>query len=120
MALSTAFCWLAWAMVILYINPFQAGILGFLFFYVSLLLALIGTFSLAGFLIRIILIKKEVISKLVGISFRQAILFAVLIVGLLFLQSKQLLTWWNILLLVLALTILEFFFISYRTSQHNQ
>jgi hypothetical protein len=35
-----------------------------------------------------------------------------LVIGGLFLKSKNLLAWWNIILLVLALTVLEFFFMS--------
>ncbi len=120
MIISTLFCWLAWFFVIRNIDPQQAGFLGFLFFYISLLFALVGTFSVAGFLVRVFLMKDRDIKKQLGISLRQSFLFAILIVGLLFLQSKRLLTWWNILLLILALTILEFFLISYRSSRSSK
>lgn len=76
-------------------------------------LALTGTLSVIGFLLRAALLRQQfVVSRHVAVSFRQAVLLALLIVVALFLQSKSLLTWWNALLIVAALTVLEFFFIS--------
>lgn len=119
MIIGTVFSWLAWFLVVRYINPEQTGSLGFLFFYISLFLSLVGTFSLIGFLARFLLIKDKIIRNQLSISLRQSFLFTFLIIGLLFLQSKRLLTWWNIALLIMALTVLEFFLISYRSSRLN-
>jgi hypothetical protein len=114
MSICTLFCWLALALVIYFIDPTEAGFLGFAFFYSSLFLALTGTMSILGFAMRIKFVKDELVFRHVVSAFRQAILFSILIVGSLFLQSKSLLTWWNIILFILALTVLEFFFISYK------
>jgi hypothetical protein len=114
MSICTLFCWLAWVLVINYIDPTETGVLGFVFFYSSLFLAVLGTMSVFGFAFRMKIFKDELVYKQVGTAFRQAVMFGVLVVGSLFLQSKSLLTWWNIILFVLALTVLEFFFISYK------
>lgn len=114
MTLTTVVCWAAWAMIINITNPAEAGFWGFFFFYASLFLALAGTLSVIGFFIRKLVLKEELAFRHVAVSFRQAVLFAILVVGSLILQSKGLLTWWNILLFILVLTILEFFFISFK------
>ena len=114
MTLTTIVCWGAWISVINTINPIEAGFLGFFFFYSSLLLALTGTLSVIGFFIRKLVLKEELAFCHVAVSFRQAILFSILVAGSLILQAKGLLTWWNVLLFILALTVLEFFFISFK------
>lgn len=114
MSVCTLFCWLALVLVINYIDPTETNLLGFLFFYLSLFLACLGTMSVLGFAVRMKFLKDEIVYKQVGTAFRQAVMFSFLVTGSLFLQSKSLLTWWNILLFILALTILEFFFISYK------
>lgn len=114
MALATLVCWGAWVVVINNIDPTETGFLGFDFFYFSLFLAITGTLSVIGFFVRKLVLKEELAFRHVAVSFRQGILFAILIVGSLVLQSHKLLTWWNIILFILALTVLEFFFISFK------
>ncbi len=112
MSAATLFCWAAWAMVVHFINPQEAGSIGFLIFYLSLLFALIGTFSLFEFFLRVWFSHEQVIFRHLGVSFRQAILFALLLVIALILQGERFLTWWNMLLLVLFLSMLEYIFLS--------
>jgi hypothetical protein len=113
MVLGTALAWSAVALVIGTTDPTTAQPLIFGAFYVSLFLALTGTFSVAGFILRIGLLKQQlVVSRHVAISFRQAILLALLVVTALFLQSQSLLTWWSAIIIVMALTLLEFILIS--------
>jgi hypothetical protein len=114
MSISAVFCWVIWVLVLYLIDPTATGILGFTFFYLSLFLAMTSSLSVLGLLFRIKFSKEEVIFKIVTISFRQAMMLSFLVIGSLFLKSKNLLTWWNIVFLILALIILEFFFISYK------
>jgi len=114
MSISAVFCWIIWALVLYLIDPTETGLLGFVFFYLSLFLALAGTLSVVGLLLRMKFGKGELIFKTVTISFRQATMLAFLVIGGLLLKSKNLLTWWNVLFLVLALTVLESFFLSYK------
>ena len=113
MSFSTLLCWLIWGAVILRIDPEEVGSLGFFLFYLSFLLSLIGSLAILGFLVRI-KFSKEPTFKKVTISFRQAIWFSFLIVFFLSLKGQELLRWWNILLFILFLALLELFFITYR------
>lgn len=112
LAITTLLSWIAFGAVVMTINPQEAGAIGIGLFYISLSLGLIGTFSLAGFLIRTVFLKKEDVFNRISIAFRQAIFFTLLINGFLFLQSMRLLTWYNTAFLIIALAIAEFVVIS--------
>lgn len=105
MIIATVLCWAMVSLVIFRIDP-TTGATAILFFYASIFLALLGTFSLAGTIIRVLL-RKSVIAKQVKTSFRQGVLFSILIVCVLVLQSKNFLAWWNIFLLIIALAAIE-------------
>ena len=113
MTISAIFCWVIWVSVLYLIDPTQAGFLGFTFFYLSLFLSVVGTMSVMGLILRMKFGKEELVFRTVTVSFRQATLLGLLVIGGLILKSQRILTWWNILFLVLALTVIEFFFISY-------
>lgn len=117
MATATAACWIAWAVVLFNVDPDVAGAPGFALFYVSLFFSLLGGFFLLSFAIRRAMDKQELEYKLVGVSFRQSFFFAGLLVLALFLQGSSLLTWWNFLIIIIALTLVEFFFLSSGRNQ---
>jgi hypothetical protein len=117
MSLMTLFCWLAWLVVLYFINPTEAGFVGFLLFYCSLFVALVGTFSLFGFFLRVWFSREEVIFRHLGISTRQSIWFAILMVGSLLLLGAGYLRWWSELLLLAFLILLEFFFLSRKVTR---
>ena len=108
MSFGALICWLAWFFVLNSIDPVQAGFFGFLFFYSSLFLALTGTFSVIGFLIKkIVLQNDEIIFHHVKSTFRQGMLIATIIVaGLILLQTK-LLAWWSAILLLSFFIVIE-------------
>ena len=114
MSTSTFLCWVAWLVVLFYLNPEGAGFIGFLCFYVSLFFALLGTFSLLGFFIRVWFSREQIIFRHLGIASRQSLWFALLLVGTLIMQGSGYLRWWNALLLIFFLTVVEFFFLSRR------
>lgn len=109
----TIICWACFVYVIFTINPETTNLLGFVFFYTSLFLALVGTAAIVGFLVRFVALKKEMAFRLVKEAFRQSFLFAALIVSSLMLLSWDLFTWLNILFLVLGLSVVELFLLSY-------
>src|SRR5688572_16991928 len=118
MTLGTLLAWGGVAMVVATVDPTtaQAGV--FLAFYASLLLALTGTFSILGLLMRIGMLRRQlVVSRHVAVSFRQAVLLAALFSAALYLQGKSMLSWWNALLIAIALTVFEFVFISARAKK---
>lgn len=108
MSVGALICWLAWFFILGSIDPKQAGLFGFVFFYCSLFLALAGTFSVIGFLIKKIILKNDqIVFHHVKSTFRQGMLVAgVIILGLILLQIK-LLTWWNGILLILLFAAIE-------------
>jgi hypothetical protein len=117
MALSTALCWLGVFSIVNIVDPLEGGALGLLLFYAALSLALIGTFSVLAMLFRALLRRHEAATRHVAVSFRQSLLLTVLVVGALILQSRTILTWWNLLLFAGTLIILEFFLISFRSGR---
>ena len=113
MGILTTICWLAWVLILFFISPNKTGLIGFVLFYFSLFLAILGTAAILGFIIRVRLSQGPVF-KQIEVAFRQGIWISLLIVGLLLLQGLSLLKWWNGVLLVLFLIFLEFFFLSSR------
>ncbi len=114
MLLATAICWSAWAVVINSINPETTNWIGFVLFYTSLFLSLVGTSTIVGFVIRFVALKQELVFRQVAIAFRQSFSFAALIVALLIMQALHMLVWYNMIFLIIGLTVLEFFLISYK------
>ncbi len=118
MSLATLLCWASFIIVINTVNPFNTEFLGFVFFYSSLFLALIGTLSLLGFFLRHLFNKNQFVSTQVIISFRQSIWLAVVIVVGLYLQGQKLAAWWNLFILLILVVVVELYFL-YRTSDVN-
>ena len=111
MSILTGICWLGWLAVIFLISPAEAGFIGFILFYFSLFLALLGSFAIAGFLIRVRLSQRPVFAQ-TQLAFRQAIWMSLFVVAVLALKGLNILRWWNMLFLLLFLVILESFFLS--------
>ncbi len=116
MIITTLICWIAFGFVLWTVNPEVTNWIGFLLFYLSLFLASVGSAAIIGFLIRFVGLKRELAFYSVKEAFRQSFLFALLIVVVLFLLSKDLFTWLNLGLLIVGLSMLEFFLISYGKS----
>lgn len=96
MFLATIFCWVAWWFVITNVDPFQADVLGFIFFYSSLFCSLVGTVSILSFLSRKIFSRSnEPMFRFVKKSFRDALFLATFLIILLYFQTQNYLHWWN-------------------------
>lgn len=108
MSLGTLLCWIAWFFVLINISPSGAGLHGLFAFYISLFLAVVGTFSVIGFAVRRAIIKNdEVVFRHVRHTFRQSVLLATILTILLILLSKQLLFWWNAVILAVFFLFIE-------------
>jgi len=114
MGLGTAIAWGAFALVIKYLSPATAGTAGFLFFYLALFLGVSGALTLLGFAWRYFRHREEVLFRHVSISFRQGVILALMVVGSLFLQANDFLTWWNLGLLIIGFTLVEYFYLTAR------
>jgi diacylglycerol kinase len=75
-------------------------------------MALSGTASLIGFLIRFVALKRELAFHAVQIAFRQSFLFALFIIAILILLSQGLFNWLNLLMLIVVFVITETVMIS--------
>lgn len=113
MGCATILCWIAFGMVVLNVDPFQASVSGFLFFYCSLFLSLLGTTSIAAFARHYFFSKNaEPLFRYVERGFRDGCICSAMLVALLYLQAQSFLNPWNG-----ALLILFFIFIfAYRWS----
>jgi len=112
MLATTLVCWGIFGFVLFTIDPFATNLIGFILFYSALFLAIMGTSSIVGFLVRFSLLKQKLAFRAVSEAFRQSFLFSFLISFALFLLSKNLFTWLNLIFLVGALALAEFCLIS--------
>lgn len=114
MILATLICWSAFAFILWTVSPDITNWLGFTLFYLSFFLSLAGTAAIIGFLARFVGFKRKLIFRSVKDAFRQSFLFSFLIIAILFLLSKDLFSWANVFFLIVGLSVLEFFLISYN------
>ncbi len=112
MAIGTAGAWIAWVITLFTIDPTETSIIGFLFFYLTLLIALVGTLAIIGTALRVLFKRTEVISRQVFVAFRHSILFGILIIGSLILTSFDVLRWWSVLLFIFLIAGVELFFLT--------
>lgn len=97
------------ALVLVYIDPFNAGATGHLYFYLTLFLTTVGIVTLST-----LVLKQRffpgIYAELFRVSLRQATLIGILITGLVFLEAQNILYWWVGLTLGLFLIAIEAFF----------
>jgi len=110
--LNTLLSWVAFVTVILKFNPYESVSLALAFFYVSLFIALSGTFTLLGYFFRLWLYRNEVFYLHINISLRQGVILSLIAVCCLVLLMLNVLTWWSGGLLITAASLLEFYFTS--------
>ncbi len=115
MILGTILCWVSWFFVILNIDPFEATAISFVFFYISMFLAMVGTFSIFLFLFYH-QIKKNNSPMYYHVqkSFRDSIIAAAFITILFYLQGSGMMNMWNFLILLAATISLSIFLIFNR------
>ncbi|MBM3256180.1 MAG: hypothetical protein FJZ04_01780 [Candidatus Moranbacteria bacterium] len=112
MATATMVAFMGWVLVLLYIDPTNSGYMGLILFYTTLFLGLVGLFTLFSFSLKRWIGNNEIIFAYVASSFRQGFFLAVIVVGLLVMQGARILNWWDALLFVGAVALLELYFIS--------
>ena len=108
-----------WIIILFFVDPTQADWLGFSLFYASLFLFLSGLLFFGGNFFRLKFLRKQLIQNRLSNSLRQALFFGALIIGWAILKTRGPASWWTILLLILVLTALEFFFVSYQKQNQN-
>lgn len=106
---ATILAWVAWALTVNFIDPGNGDPFSVFLFAASLFLAVSGTVALAGFFVRLWRFSgaEFVLYRALLTSVRQGFLLGTLTVLTLVLQGSRLLRWWNALLLIVALALLE-------------
>ena len=90
MIFSTVLCWTAWGCVRANADRTQTSAIGFVFFYLSFVLALLGTTSLILFGTYELLSKRaEPLFRYVQKSFRDACMIVIIVFTLLYLQGHH-------------------------------
>ncbi len=112
MRLSTLAALAALGAVIFYVDPVRDGFLGQALFYVSLFFSVTGLTTLFLFWLRRHWEINEVVYQNVGISFREGVLLALAVCGMLFLQSFRLLVWWDAGMIIAGVLLIELWFLS--------
>ncbi len=113
MSITTAVCWVILVLILNMTDPFHTNWIGFVLFYGSLFLAIMGTAAIVGFLVRFVLLKHELVFRSVKAAFRQSFLIGLLMISVLILISQDLFSWVNLFLLIFGLTLLEYFLVTY-------
>lgn len=109
--IATVLAWGAWIFVVARTDPATVGMAGLFVFYLALFTAVAGSATIIGLFVR----RHEPDRfRAIGIAIRQGALTALAVIVAVFLQSRDLLTWLNLIFLVAALTLLELFVISLR------
>lgn len=119
LASGTAIAVCAWFIVLISINPVTAGAFGFLAFYVTLFVALIGVFTTLATILRMQRKKHPTVESMIKVSLRQGVLLAILVQGALIMLSKGLLSISVLLIIILVISIIEFLFLSIEAGAHR-
>jgi len=119
MSIMTALCALAFGYIFFTVDPEITNSTGLALFYLSLFLSIIGAAAIIGFVVRFVIFRQELVINSVKTAFRQSFFFAGFIVASLMLLSKNLLSWLNLLILIIGLSALEFFLLSYGKPSSN-
>lgn len=112
MTIATSFAFMGWVLVLMYIDPVNTGYMGLILFYMTLFLGLMGFFTLLSFSLKRWVSNNEIIFAYISSSFRQGFWLATIIVGLLIMQGARILNWWDALLFIGSIALLELYFIS--------
>jgi hypothetical protein len=98
--------------VVAYVDPDNSGWWGKAVFYVSFFFLLSGFMSLVLATIRKKTFSRELADANTKLSMRQGMLLATLAIALLVLQSFRMLVWWDGLLVVAGIFLVELYFLS--------
>lgn len=121
MAAATILSWCVWILIIFSFDPETTDIIGFIFFYTSLFLSIVGTVSVIGFIVRMKLVRNdELIFRHIKRTFKQGFVLSTFIIAALILLQKNLLTWWNFILLALLYLFIEGIIFTNRKYQNRE
>ncbi len=115
MILGTIVAGIGFTLAIFLINPELTSNVGFIFFYASIFLFSLGGLSVTGLAIRSWLFHHELEIQQVTHALRQSFFLSSMFIISLFLQSKELFTVTNIIILFVIIIVLELLCLSQTT-----
>ena len=107
--MGTFVAWAGWLAVVSKLDPWSSPTLALPLFFVTLFMALTGTFAIVLFLIKRWKTQDQVYMKHITLSLRQGLLLSLCTCFCLGLLMIGLLRIWNGLLLVTLMTLVEFY-----------
>ena len=110
LSIAAIMCWAAFGMAILSVNPYKADFISIASFFISLFFAIAATLTAIIFFFRGRKENDDSLARKLGVSFRHSSLIALAACGLLVLQAFRILTWWDGVLLVIAILLIEMYF----------
>lgn len=105
-----AVSWLGWIIALYKLNPFESTGMALAFFFITLFIALMATFTVLGFYVRVWIYKNEIYYSHINIALRQGILFSLIAIISLAFQLLGVLNWLSGLLLIAAILLIESYF----------
>ncbi len=110
--LSMVFSTIAWILVLMRADPFSSTAWPQVVFFLSLFFMVSSALTLAGYFGRLFLYRGEIFFSHLTTSLRQGLLGGILMGVSLYFQHIRVLNWWNLLLLIVIMILLEVFFLS--------
>jgi hypothetical protein len=108
----TILFWAIFFIVIIFIDPYKSVTGIFVVFFLTLFLALAGTWGMLEFYIVTKVRGFEEIRKRTFNSFRHGLMFSAVAVGLLFMKGADVLSVWDGVIFVLAIILFEAYFMT--------
>lgn len=104
---------LIWVLILFFLNPDQAGAVGYALFFLSLFLMVASFSALIGFGLRRLLHAERLSAYSVRASLRQGIMIGLFLILLLIFIRIRLYQWWLAVLLIVVFVFAELLFFSY-------
>jgi len=104
---------LSLSFIVIKLEP-EKDILKKIFFYLAFFFLLSSLFNLFFLRLRRKMMRGELVGENIMLSFRQGMLLAILATSLLVLQGLRMLLWWDGLLVVAGIFLIELYFLSSR------
>lgn len=107
--ITTLLTLVAFLLVLFYFDPLTSGLVGIILFFVSLGITSMGILTMVVFWI----IKGSFLDKPIDaytVALRTGILLGVVLISIMILQSLNVLSWWNTVMIVLVAVVLEIYF----------
>jgi len=107
---TTILSWASFGLILFLVDPQKASLPLWVSFFGTFSLAALGSYVLLGYCARVILSNNQNIFSSVGPLIRQGTLLALFLDGILILAKLSVLTWWDGLMLLVLLGLVELYF----------